>query len=107
MKTLPLILISAGLGVAQNAGVFTQTRAANGAIVSRPPAPSSFDCSADGTVVNAVTGEAIARAHVNVTVGGTTYSANTDTSGMVDTFQRGLCGGPVDGDSSGFSPECR
>lgn len=82
MKSIPLILISAGLGVAQNAGVFTQTRAANGAIVSRPPAPpSSFDCAADGTVVNAMTGEPIARAHVNVTAGGTTYSANTDSSG--------------------------
>jgi len=43
--------------------------------------PSSFDCAADGTVVNSITGEPIARAHVNLSAGGSSYAASTDGSG--------------------------
>jgi hypothetical protein len=76
MKTIIALSLSAALVYGQ-----LQTRAVNGAAVSQPRPPSSFDCSADGTVVNAVTGEPIARAHVTVTSAGTAYSASTDSSG--------------------------
>jgi len=70
------MLITAVLAPAQIA------RQANGAVVSQPPAPTTFDCAADGTVVNSVTGEPIARAHVNVVPGASAgYSTVTDSSG--------------------------
>jgi hypothetical protein len=80
MKSIPLILLTAVLALAQN--TLTGRRQANGAIAPRPPEPpASFDCAADGSVVNSMTGEPIARAHVNVNYAGTTYSTATDISG--------------------------
>lgn len=58
MKLLSLILISAASALAQGT-----------------------DCAADGTVVNAVTGEPIVRAHVAYTSARNVYSASTDSSG--------------------------
>jgi hypothetical protein len=80
MKPIPIFLASA-LAYGQISGSLNapQTRAANGAVVSQPPA--TFDCSAGGTVVNAVTGEPVARAHVSVISAGTAYAASTDGSG--------------------------
>jgi hypothetical protein len=75
VRSIPLILIAAVLAPAQI------TRSANGAIVSQAPTPSSYDCAADGTVVNSVTGELIARARVTLNAGGTAYSTVTDSSG--------------------------
>ncbi len=55
---------------------------AAGQMVSRPPVqPTSFDCAADGTVVNSATGEPVVRARVNITAGDYAYSAVTDGSG--------------------------
>lgn len=49
---------------------------------TQPPArPSSFDCAADGSVVNSITGEPIVRAHVNFNAAGMAYSTATDSSG--------------------------
>jgi hypothetical protein len=62
-----LILLAAAPAFAQNAVI--------------RPAGTSFDCAADGTVVNAITGEPIARARVNVMAGEGAYSTATDTSG--------------------------
>jgi hypothetical protein len=62
-----LVLIAAAPAFAQNAVI--------------RPAATSFDCAADGTVLNAVTGEPIARARVNVQAGEGAYSAATDASG--------------------------
>jgi hypothetical protein len=70
MKSIPLILFTAVLAPAQVRATAPQQ-----------PVPGSFDCSADGTVVNGVTGEPIARARVIIISGGTTYSAATDSSG--------------------------
>jgi hypothetical protein len=66
MKPIPLILIAVAPAFAQNA-------------VIRPAA--SFDCAADGTVLNSITGEPIARARINVQAGDGAYSTATDTSG--------------------------
>jgi hypothetical protein len=77
MKCIALVLITAVLVPAQI------TRQANGAIVVQPSPPTSFECAADGAVVNSVTGEPIARAHVNVIIpnGAASYSTVTDSSG--------------------------
>jgi hypothetical protein len=78
MKLIPLILIAAVLARAQSAP--PGGRDFTGLVNLQQPTPSSFDCSADGTVVNSVTSEPIARARVNVMSGGTTYAATTDSS---------------------------
>jgi hypothetical protein len=80
VKSIPLTLIAAFLAVAQSAppGGRDFTGLVN---VQRPAQPSSFDCSADGTVVNSVTGEPIARARVIVNSGGSASSTTTDSSG--------------------------
>jgi hypothetical protein len=96
MKSIPLILIAAVLAPAQI------PRSASGAIALQPPTPSSFDCSADGTVVNSVTGEPIARAHVNVISGGTTYSAATDSSGRWTLSNLGCATGQMQVTRPGF-----
>ncbi|HEY3825898.1 MAG TPA: carboxypeptidase-like regulatory domain-containing protein [Bryobacteraceae bacterium] len=77
MKSILLILIVAAAASAQVA------RNAIGQVSSIPqqPVPTSFDCSADGSVTNSVTGEPIARAHVILNAGGTAYSSSTDASG--------------------------
>ena len=82
MKLFLAITFAAVLLRAQQSGPVTlPARAANGAIVQQPRQPASFDCSADGTVVNAVTGEPILRAKVILQVAGTPYSATTDATG--------------------------
>lgn len=54
----------------------------SGQALGRPvAAPTSFDCAADGSVTNAVTGEPVLRAHVNIIAGDYSYSAATDSSG--------------------------
>lgn len=75
MKLIPLALITAVMACAQNG---PQTL---GSSASPPVPPAISDCAADGTVVNSITGEPIVRAHVNVTIGATTSSATTDSSG--------------------------
>lgn len=76
MKTIALILIAAALASAQanlpTSGQFRQPPQAE---------PTNFDCAADGSVTNAVTGEPIVRAHVNIVSGNSSYSAATDSSG--------------------------
>jgi hypothetical protein len=67
MRLTLLLLIAAASASAQNAVI--------------RPAAVNFDCAADGAVVNAITGEPIARARVNVTAGEGAYSTATDTSG--------------------------
>jgi len=62
-----LILIVAAPAFAQNAFI--------------RPAATSFDCAAGGTVLNAITGEPIARARVGVQAGEGAYSTATDASG--------------------------
>jgi len=94
--TACLILITAVLAPAQ------VTRSASGAAVSQPPAASSFDCSADGTVVNSITGEPIARARVNVTSGGSAYSTATDSSGRWSLSNMGCAQGLLQVTRSGF-----
>ena len=82
MKAIWSAILFATLACAQQgAPVTLPARAANGAIVPQPRPPASFDCSADGTVVNAVTGEPILRAKVNLNVAGNVYSASTDAGG--------------------------
>jgi hypothetical protein len=82
-KAITIAMICAALVcVLDRAAAQTQARAANGAAVKQPSPPASFDCSADGTVVNAVTHEPIARARVNLNVPGTDgYSTTTDSGG--------------------------
>lgn len=77
MKSILLVLIVAAAASAQVA------RNTAGQFISIPqqPVPTSFDCAADGSVTNAVTGEPIARAHVTLNAGGSAYSTSTDTSG--------------------------
>ncbi len=65
--TACFLLIAAAPAFAQNAVI--------------RPAATTFDCAADGTVVNAITGEPIARARVNVQAGEAAYSTATDSSG--------------------------
>src|ERR1700689_3439947 len=98
MKSIPLILVVAALAPAQ------VTRLANGQVPSRfPVQPTSFDCSADGTVVNSVTGEPIARAHVNAIPNGTAgYSTVTDSSGKWAISNMGCAPGVVQVTRPGF-----
>jgi len=74
-----LILIAAALALAQS--VPPGGRDFEGFVNQRLGQPTSFDCSADGAVVNSVTGESIARARVTLNAGGSAYSTNTDSSG--------------------------
>ncbi len=104
MKSIPLVLTTAFLAAAQipvvapngvqrpgaplfegQAGIVSSQ---TGAFSSRTdfipgsaPQPSAFDCAADGSVVNSVTGEPIVRAHVNIIAAGNAYSTSTDSSG--------------------------
>ena len=96
MKSIPLILVVAALARAQ------VTRFANGQAARFPVQPTSFDCSADGTVVNSITGEPIARAHVNLIVGGTTYSSTTDSSGKWTLSNLGCLTGQLQVTRPGF-----
>lgn len=98
MKSIPLILIAAVLAPAQ------ATRQANGQFISQqPPPPTIFDCSADGTVVNSVTGEPIARAHVNVIPNGSAgYSTITDSSGSWSLSNMGCAAGVLQVTRPGF-----
>jgi hypothetical protein len=97
MRSIPLILFVAVLARAQIA------RQANGAVVSQPPPPTSFDCSADGTVVNSITGEPIARAHVNVIPNGAAgYSTVTDSSGKWALSNMGCAAGVLQVTRPGF-----
>jgi hypothetical protein len=84
MRLITLIPITAVLALAQN------------------PPPASFDCAADGTVVNSVTGEPVVRAHVNLISGGTTYSATTDASGKWSLSNLGCAPGQVQVTRPGF-----
>ena len=91
MKLIQLILIAAVLAPAQIRSLPPQQ-----------PAPSSFDCSADGTVVNSVTTEPIARARVYVISAGTTYSAATDSSGRWTLSNLGCATGQLQVTRPGF-----
>jgi hypothetical protein len=92
VKSIPLILIAAVLAFGQGAVLRPgQT----------PPPPTSFDCSADGTVVNSVTGEPIARAHVLVTPNGG-YSTVTDSSGRWTLSNMGCATGVLQVTRPGF-----
>jgi hypothetical protein len=76
VKSIPVILIAAALAYGQ------AVRLSSGQSNSQPVQPASFDCAADGSVVNSVTGEPIVRARVNVTITGAAYySTATDSSG--------------------------
>lgn len=76
MRTIALIVLATAPLCAQ--GVVSPA----GQFVPRPPVhPTVFDCAADGSVVNSVTGEPIVRARVAVSVGEYSYSATTDGSG--------------------------
>lgn len=76
MRSIALILIAAIPACAQ--AVFS----ASGQGMARPPVPpSSFDCAADGSVTNSITGEPVPRAHVNIIAGESSYSTATDSSG--------------------------
>ncbi|MDP9055603.1 MAG: carboxypeptidase regulatory-like domain-containing protein [Acidobacteriota bacterium] len=77
MKLLSLISISATLAAAQ-APAARQTTAISSE-QGRPAA--SFDCAADGTVVNSITGEPIPRARINIVSGGVAYASSSDTAG--------------------------
>ncbi len=97
MKSIPLILIAVVLAPAQI------TRQTNGVVVTQPPPPTIFDCSADGTVANSVTGEPIARAHVNVVPGGSAgYSTITDSSGKWTLSNMGCAAGVLQITRPGF-----
>jgi hypothetical protein len=77
VRSIALILLAAAPMCAQ--GV---VKNAVGQVVPRPPVqPTSFDCAADGTVVNSATGEPVVRARVSITAGDYAYSAVTDGSG--------------------------
>jgi hypothetical protein len=85
VKSIPLILIAAVLAFGQQ------------------PPPTSFDCSADGTVINSITGEPIARARVNVTPNGTAgYSTVTDSSGRWAISNMGCAPGQFQVTRPGF-----
>jgi len=73
MKSIGLVLAAASFCCAQPAAIRLQT--------NQPPQPTSFDCAVDGSVVNAQTGEPIARAHVTLQSTGSTPSTGTDSSG--------------------------
>lgn len=97
MKLIPLLLIGAVIAPAQNAGFPARTMPASFA------QPNSFDCSADGTVLNAVTGEPILRAHVTVIVAGSlSYSAITDASGKWALSNMGCAPGQLNVTRPGF-----
>lgn len=82
LHPVALLFFSVMLVAAQSGSPVTlPARPANGRQVQQPPQPSSFDCSADGTVVNAITNEPIPRAHVNLMAAGTSYAAITDAGG--------------------------
>jgi hypothetical protein len=81
MKPIPLSLFAAVAFVFTGMAQTPAIKQANGAVVNQPPPPSAYDCAADGTVVNAVTGEPIARAKVNLTVAGVVYSTTTNGAG--------------------------
>ena len=85
MRLISLIPITAVLALAQN------------------PPPASFDCAADGTVVNSVTGEPMVRAHINLISGGTTYSASTDASGKWSLSNLGCAPGQCRSRAPAFS----
>jgi hypothetical protein len=53
--------------------------------------PQRFDCAADGSVTNSLTGEPVVRARVNLNIAGTPYTATTDESGKWKMFGLG-CG---------------
>jgi hypothetical protein len=82
-----------GVGAAVN-GAWTFTTP-NGQIVSpqqgQQQQPARFDCAADGAVVNAITGEPIARAKVSVLAAGTSSSTTADNSGRW-TLSNVACG---------------
>jgi hypothetical protein len=103
VKSIPLILITAALSLAQTA------RQANGQLIQlQPPQPTSFDCAADGMVVNATTGEPIARAHVNVTLlGAGGYSAVTDSSGKWALSNMACATGQIQVTRPGFLQNAR
>ena len=81
MKLVALLAAAAVLAPAQ-----IPVRAANGQVISgqpiQPVQPVSFDCAADGSVINSATGEPIPRAHVGVLLPPSATSQSiTDSSG--------------------------
>jgi hypothetical protein len=87
MTAITLVLATSAMALAQD-GVSTFTTPSGGRqIVGAgggppiPPKPTSFDCAADGTVVNAITGEPIPRARVIVSSAGSPYATATDNTG--------------------------
>jgi hypothetical protein len=94
VKSILLILIAAVPAFGQGA-VFKPGQP--------PPPPTSFDCAADGAVVNSVTGEPIVRAHVTVTPNGAAgYSTITDSSGRWALSNIGCAAGVLQVTRPGF-----
>jgi hypothetical protein len=104
MRSIALIPITAILALAQNQAL--QNRAVSGGFGAPQPAaaPASFDCSADGSVVNSITGEPIVRARVIFTGAGTTYSTATDASGKWALSNVGCAPGQLQATRTGFLP---
>jgi hypothetical protein len=94
MKSILLVLVIAAAAPAQF----------RSAIVVQQPTPSSFDCAADGSVTNSVTGEPIARARVVVNAAGTAYSTSTDSSGRWTLSNLGCAPGMLQVTRVGFLP---
>jgi hypothetical protein len=103
MRAIFAMFAAAALLSAQNAVIreAPPVRAANGAVVQQSR-PAAFDCSAEGTVVNAVTGEPIPRAHVAVIVAGTSSSTSTDGSGHWTLSNLGCAPGQLQVTRAGF-----
>src|SRR5438874_4563171 len=97
MRSTALLLGIAALMAAQD------RRATNGQIVPQAPRqPTSFDCSIDGMVTNAVTGEPIPRARIVLNSAGTAYGAASDSAGKW-TLTNVACGpGQINASRPGF-----
>jgi hypothetical protein len=100
MRAIFAMLATTALLFAQN-GAVPAVRAANGNLVQQSR-PTAFDCSAEGTVVNAVTGEPVPRAHVAVIVSGTSSSTSTDGSGHWSLSNLGCAPGQLQVSRAGF-----
>jgi uncharacterized protein (DUF2141 family) len=97
VRSIALLLLAA-------APIFAQTvRNAAGQISARPPVqPTVFDCAADGSVVNSVTGEPVARARITISVGDYGYSASTDSAGNWTLANMACAPGQIQVTRTGF-----
>jgi hypothetical protein len=64
--------------------------------------PTTFDCAVDGAVTNAITGEPIPRARINLNSGGISYAAASDSAGKW-SISNAACGmGQINVSRPGF-----